>query len=323
MAALPALPSLSGRLHLPAVLVDAGEPATRRFLEFFAAEIRNANTRAAYAHAAVQFLDWADHVGLALAAVQPIHVGAYIEQLGKVRSVPTVKQHLAALKHLFDYLVIGQILPINPAAAVRGPTYRVREGKTPILSGEEARQLFASFDPALLADLRDRAILGAMVYSFARVSAVTKLRVKDYQRQGARAWFVLDEKGGQHRQVPAHHQAAEYVEDYLAKTGNANERDAPLFRSLSHRGMQLTDRPLLRANVFHMIGRRLKGAGLSTTSGLGCHSFRGTGITNFLENGGSLETAARLAGHASTKTTQLYDRRNQAVDQAEVERIRF
>ncbi|MHB8446878.1 MAG: tyrosine-type recombinase/integrase [Rudaea sp.] len=315
----PSLALVSHSPTVPALIGDAR--ARRRFAEFFAAQIRNPNTRAAYYHAVRQFLAWADSLRLTLAGIEPVHVAAYIEQLGKLRSAPTVKQHLAALRHLFDYLVVGQIVPFNPAAAVRGPKYSVREGKTPILAAEDARRLFASFDPDGLADARDRAILGVMAYSFARVSAVVKLRVRDYQRQGARAWFVLDEKGGKQNKAPAHHQAAEFVEHYLAMAGIGEQRETPLFRSLSHRGTVLTERPLLRANVFHMIRRRMEAIGL--TGEFGCHSFRGTGITNFLENGGTLETAARIAGHASTKTTQLYDRRRQAVDQAEVERIRF
>ena len=127
-----------------------------------------------------------------------MHVATYIEQLARRRSAPTVKQHLAALRHLFDYLVVGQVVPFNPATAVRGPKHSVREGKTPILSADEAHRLFATFDPTRLSHVRDRALLGVMIYSFARVSAVVKLRVRDCTRQGVRAWFVLDEKGGKH-----------------------------------------------------------------------------------------------------------------------------
>ena len=302
---------------LPALISVAGERARTRYVEFFAAEIRNTNTRAAYRHAVEQFLGWMETLGVDLLDVAPLHVAVYIEKLCTVRSAPTVKQHLAGLRSLFDYLVVGQVMPFNPAAAVRGPKYSVREGKTPILSAEDTRQLFARFDPALLSDVRDRAILGVMVYSFARVSAVIKLRVKDYQRQGMKAWLALDEKGGKHNRVPAHHQAIEYIEEYLQKSGLPDARDAPLFRSLTHRGTVLSDRPLRRENVYHMIQRRMADAGI------GCHSFRGTGITNFLEHGGTLETAARIAGHTSTKTTQLYDRRNNYIDQGEIERIRF
>ena len=110
--------------------------------------------------------------GVDLLDVVPLHVAAYIEQLCTVRSAPTVKQHLAGLRSLFDYLVVGQVMPFNPAAAVRGPKYSVREGKTPILSAADTWQLFERFDPALLSDVRDRAIIAVIVSSFARVSAV-------------------------------------------------------------------------------------------------------------------------------------------------------
>jgi len=309
------------RPALPAFVAAAGARAKKRFVEFFTAQIRNANTRVAYYHAVTQFLAWIQPLGLELGAVEPVHVATYIEQLGHRRSAPTVKQHLAALRHLFDYLVVGQIVPVNPAAAVRGPKYSVAECKTPILSAEDTRALFAHFCSTVLADVRDRALLGVMVYSFARVSAVTKLKVKDYQRQGAQAWLLLDEKGGKQRKVPVHHQAVAYLEQYLNLTGLREKPGTPLFRSLSHRGTVLTDTPLQRANVFHMIRRRMLTAGL--TGDIGCHSFRGTGITNFLEHGGTLETAADIAGHASTKTTQIYDRRRSQVNQSEIERIRF
>ena len=299
------------------LIAAAGDRARNRYVEFFAAEIRNTNTRTAYLHAVEQFLDWMETLGVDLLDVAPLHVAAYIEKLCTVRSAPTVKQHLAALRSLFDYLVVGQVMPFNPAAAVRGPKYSVREGKTPILSAEETRQLFGQFDPALLSDVRDRAIIAVMVYSFARVSAVVNLRMKDYQRHGAKAWLALDEKGGKHNRVPAHHQAIEYIEYYLQNSGVAQTRESPLFCSLTHRGTQLSDRALRRENVYHMIRRRV------VEAGIGCHSFRGTGITNFLENGGTLESAARIASHASTETTQLYDRRNSKLDQGEIERIRF
>jgi site-specific recombinase XerD len=312
-----------GRAVVPAVIEDAGDAARRRFLEFFAASIRNPNTRAAYAQACGQFFAVIEASALTLHQVQPVHVAAYIEQLGQRVSAPTVKQHLAAIRRLFDFLVIGQVLPTNPAASVRGPRHVVTEGKSPILEAEEVRTLFAQFDEARLIDLRDRAILGAMVYSFARVGAVAKLRVKDYYRQGVRAWFVLDEKGGKQNRVPAHHQAAEYVEQYLTRAGIEAQREMALFRSMGRGrgGQAVTEQGLRREEIFAMVRRRTAAVGLPPE--IGCHSFRGTGITNYLKNGGTIETAARLAGHASTRTTQLYDRRLAEVAQAEVERIRF
>ena len=196
------------------------------------------------------------------------------------------------------------------------------EDKTPILDTAEVRLLFAQFELAKLSDLRDRAMLGVMVYSFARVSALAKLRGRDYYRQGLRAWFVLDEKGGRQNKVPVHHQAAEYVEAYVLAAGIEGQRDLPLFRSLGRgRGGPVTERGLGRREVYAMVRRRTAAVGLPVE--ICCHSFRGTGITNYLEHGGTIEVAARLAGHASTRTTQLYDRRNKAVEQGEIERVRF
>ena len=125
----------------------ADEASQRRFLEFFAASIRNPHTRRAYAHAVGEFLAWCEGRGVAsLAAIQPLHVAAYVEGLTRTLSAPTAKQRLAAVRHLFNWLVVGQVVPVNPAASVRGPSHSVKRGKTPVLSPEEARQLLDSID---------------------------------------------------------------------------------------------------------------------------------------------------------------------------------
>src|SRR6202521_6062539 len=165
-----------------------GVRASRRFIEFFTASIRNRNTRMAYARAVKQFFDWCDEHRLEL--------HEYIEQLGNEASKPTVKQHLAAIRQLFDYLTTGGILEVNPAASVRGPKYVVKRGKTPVLSAAEARQLLDSIEIDTLIGLRDRALIGMMCYSFARVSATVTMNVEDYYQQGKRSWFRLHEKGG-------------------------------------------------------------------------------------------------------------------------------
>lgn len=320
MTALSILP-LPNAPTLPTVIAKAGEKTGRRFLEFFAANIRNVNTRQAYAQACSSFLEAMDSVGLTLQLIEPLHVAAYVEQLTQQRAPSTVKQHVAAIRQMFDYLVTGQSLPFNPAASVKPPKHVSEGGKTPILQAEELRTLFASFNAESLIDARDRAILSVMAYSFARVSATAKLRVRDYYRQGAQAWFLLREKGGRENKVPVHHQAASYVEHYLKLAGIAEQRETPLFRSVKGRTGSLTEKPMLRGNIFDMIRRRARAVGLPVE--IGCHSFRGSGITNYLINGGTLETAAKIAGHRSTTTTQLYDRRREQVNQAEIERIRF
>ena len=201
-------------------------------MEFFTAQIRNPNTRAAYAAAVMRFFTWCDARGLELAQISPIAVATYIEDMQGRYRAPTIKQHLAAIRRLFDWLVTGQVVPTNPAASVRGPTHVVRTCKTPVLQPAEARLLLDTIDTSTLPSLRDRALLGVMVYSFARVSAVVGMRVEDYYQQGKRWWLRLQEKGGKHHAVPVHHKA----EAYLAAAGIAAEKDAPLWRSMPRAG---------------------------------------------------------------------------------------
>jgi integrase/recombinase XerD len=214
VAAPPAL-IRAGIETLPTAIAAAGVHTSERFIEFFTVNIRNRNTRMAYALAVRQFFDWCEQRGLELAAIRPRTMAAYIEQLGVEMAKPSVKQHLAAIRQLFDYLVTGGILASNPAAAVRGPKYVVKRGKTPILSADQARQLLDSIDVTELSGLRDRALIGVMVYSFARVSAAAMLRVEDYFENGKRAWLRLHEKGGKRHEVPCHHNLAAYLDAWI------------------------------------------------------------------------------------------------------------
>ena len=177
----------SAGMALPAVIVDAGPVAVERFLEFFAAQVANARTRAAYARAAGRFLSWCAARGLGLRAIAPLHVAAYIRT--HPGSAPTVKQHLAAIRVLCDWLVVHQVLPVNPSAAVRGPKHVVTKGATPVLTPVETRSLLDGIDAGSLVGLRDRALLSVMVYSFARVSAVVGMRRQDCSCRGLGGGF--------------------------------------------------------------------------------------------------------------------------------------
>ena len=310
------------RQTLPAVLQDAGEEASDRVIEFFTAEIRNSNTREAYARAVRRFFRWAAQKGLDLSDIEPVHVAAYVEE--DDRAPATVKQNLAALRRLFDFLVTGQVLSSNPAEPVRSPKLQAASGKTPALTAEETRELLDSIveEKKGLPQLRDRAIIGVMTYTFARVSAVTGLDVGDYFRAGRRWKIRLHEKGGQRRTVPVHHKARDYLDRYLEEAGIREERDAPLFQSLRGRTGKLTGKRLLADNALQVVKRRAEEAGFDPAQ-VTCHTFRATGITTFLENGGDLETAQHVAGHASANTTHIYDHRDQQVAQEEIERVRI
>ena len=236
-------------------------------------------------------------------------------------AAPSVKQHLAAIRMLFDWLVVRQVVRVNPAASVRGPSHGVAKGKTPILAPEDARVLFDRIRTDTVVGLCDRALIGVMIYSFARVSAVVNLRVEDYFPQGKRWWLRFREKGGKTHEIPAHHTLKEYLDAYLHAAGIGEEKKAPLFRAARGKTGMVTDRPLSRHNAFQMIRRRAREAGITTP--IGCHSFRGTGITIYLQNGGELEIAQRMAGRVSPRTTKLYDRREDEITLDEVERVVF
>lgn len=328
----------------PSLILEAGESAARRFVEFFTANIRNPNTREAYARAVSQFLTWCEARGLHLRDLNPVLVSAYIEELptrtdservarrehrnGKpflvtVRtgplSAPAVKQHLAAIRMLFDWLVVGQVVPFNPAASVRGPKHIVKKGKTHVLSAEDARTLLNSIDTTNVVGLRDRALIGVMVYSFARVGAVVRMRVSDYYQNGRRCWFRLHEKGGKFHEVPAHHSAEEYLDSYLVAAGIEAAKASPLFRSTIGRTRKLTENGMTRSDVLRMVKRRALAAGISISAC--CHTFRATGITAYLSNGGTIEKAQAIAAHESPRTTKLYDRTQDEITLDEVERI--
>jgi site-specific recombinase XerD len=311
-----------GAQALPTIVTAAGERAEIRFLEFFAATIRNANTRRAYARAVVDFLAWCEGRGVAsIIGVQPLHVGAYIEALSLARSAPTAKQHLAAIRHLFDWLVMGQVVQLNPAASVRGPSHSVRRGKTPVLDPTEARQLLDAIDITTPAGLRDRALIGLMVFSFARIGAALAMKVEDVYVQSRRLWVRLHEKGGKRHEMPCHHSLEAYLDAYIDGCDLRADPKGPLFRTIARGRGELTATPLPQANAYAMIGRRASAAGIGTK--IGNHTFRATGITAYLKNGGALETAAAMANHSSTRTTQLYDRRSDEVSLDEVERVRI
>jgi site-specific recombinase XerD len=296
----------------PAVFLP-NESAAERFFRFFTANHQNANTRRAYYKAACRFSDWCEGQGLkCLAHVKPPHVAAYIEWLGRAKpegqelSKPTAKQHLAALRMLFDWLVVGHVLDTNPAHAVRGPKYSQKKGRTPVLDRDEARALIASIDATTLTGMRDRALIGIMIYTFARVGSVLQMNVGDYFSQGGRGWVRLHEKGGKEHEAPCIPKLEAYLDEYLAAAGIADDKEGPLFRTTGR--STGTPHRLTQQDAYRLIQRHAQRAGIKTR--IGNHSMRATGITDYLKSDGSLSEARKMANHADTRTTQLYDRRS-------------
>src|SRR6266550_3837949 len=224
---------------VPALIAVAGERAGMRFLEFFAANIRNPHTRRVYARAADEFLAWCADAGVpSIGAVQPVHVATWIEAGTRELAAPSVKQRLAAIRHLFDWLVTGQVVPANPAGPVRGPRHVVTSGQTPVLDPAEARALLDSIDTSTVVGLRDCALIGLMVYSFARIGAALGMAVEDIYTQNRRLWVRLREKGGKRHAMPCHHNLEEYLTGYLDGASLRDDPKGPLFRTIGPRHRQ-------------------------------------------------------------------------------------
>ncbi|WP_342089218.1 tyrosine-type recombinase/integrase [Dyadobacter sp. OTU695] len=307
-------------LPVPALVVSAGDRAQVRFLEFFAATIRHPNTRRSYWRAAADFLGYCEQLGVtAIDQVMPLHVAAWVETLCRSVSSPTVKLRLAAVRHMLDWLVTGQVIPHNLAASVKGPRHSVQRGKIPILDPAEARGILDGIDISTPIGLRDRALIGLMVYSFARIGAAVGMKVEDVFTQNRRLWLRLHEKGGKVHEMPCHHNLETYLHEYMEGTGIASDPRDPLFRTIGRGTGQLSGNTLPQANAWAMVNRRAKAAGIKTK--LGNHSWRATGITAYLKGGGTLEKAKTMANHSSTRTSQLYDRRDDAITLDEVERV--
>jgi integrase len=208
-----------------------------------------------------------------------------------------------------------------------------------VLTAEEARVLLDAIDDTTLVGLRDRAMIATMVYTFARIGAVIALREKDVFHQQRRLWLRLSEKGGKQQQVPCHHNLEAYLDEYMAAAQLGDGATAPLFQTLQRAGpriaivrgadgqqekrsiWQLSGKPMSQPIAWAMVRRRAADAGLDTAV---CnHTFRATGITTYLKNGGTIERAAAIANHTSTRTTQLYDRRPDDVALDEIEKIQI
>lgn len=315
----------------PAALFAPTPKAAERVLVFFTGQINNDNTRKAYLNATKRFALWCDSRCIdELAAVKPFHVAAFVKELQGELAPPSVKQHLAALRMLFDWLVTGHIIEVNPAHAVRGPKHVVKKGKTPVLAADEARELLdgikitravkrggVSIEIPDITGLRDRALIGVMVYTFARVNALLQMKVRDYFVQGRRGWVRLHEKGGKEHELPCHHNLELYLDEYIAAAGIGVDPDGPLFRTTGRKtGLQ---QEMWQQDAYRMIQRRSAAVGLKTR--IGNHTFRATGITAYLKNAGTLEHAQTMANHSSPRTTKLYDRRQDDISLDEVERI--
>src|SRR6516165_6007605 len=257
--------ALSAAQSFPApVLIERAGPSTKKkFFEFLTVPIRNKNTRLAYYRAIQQFMTWLERAGYQhLEDIEPITVAAYIETLQRQAAPPTVKQHMAAIRRMFSWLTEKGVLAMNPAREVKTEKFSRTEGKTPAFVDGEVQTLLNSIDIFTHVGLRDRALLGTLAYTFARIGAVVKLKVEDYYPSGKRFLLRFREKGGKEKELPVHHKLEELLDEYLQATGLGGEPDSLLFPAVLRSTGKLSRRPLRRTDAADMLKRRLKQAGL-------------------------------------------------------------
>jgi len=314
-AEAPALPMPAAAIAVLRRTPNAGFAAD----EFFKASISNEHTRRAYGRIVGRLLDWCNQRKLELREITPGLAGEYIGQLSG--SAPTRNQALAALRHFFDALVQRHAVALNPFASVRGIKYSVTEGKTAELGIEQARTLFKSIDTGNVVGLRDRAVLGVLAYTGARIGAVANLRLSDYRNLGDHRTLRFKEKGGKDREIPVRHDLAVWLNKYLEATGDIEDSrsTAPLFRAADGKRKVMTPAPYRPHSMRQMMKRRLADAGLPDL--FSPHSFRVTVVTDLLNQNVPLEDVQYLAGHSSPTTTRVYDRRRRKVTRNIVERI--
>jgi integrase/recombinase XerD len=307
----------------PQLIIQAGANARFAWEEVFGCKVRNPHTRRAYLAATRRFLAWCQLRQLELTRIVPSHIGAYFDELKDSLGPDGLKLHRAALRGLFDELVIRHAIVLNPASSLRLEKHRRDPdggGRTPDIGVEQARALLGSIATNNVVGLRDRAIIAILIYTAARVGAVARLRRGDLFHDGTQSYLLFREKNGVVREIPVRHDLEGFLHLYLAAAQlDQAPKAVPLFRSVTGRATTLSDRPFNAIRMNEMIKRRLKDAGIGDR--FSPHSFRVTTITALLEQNVPIEDVQFLAGHADIRTTRLYDRRRRKVTRNIVERI--
>ena len=286
-------------------------------LNILEGRVRNSNTRKAYKAAWRSFFQFCSEYKLELHRVKPYHFGMWLKR--HTGSVATQRQHLAAVRLLFDHLLEKGVVDINPAARAKAPRLERESAHTPVFEQNEI--FLEAIKPDSLLDKRDKALFSTLVYSWARVSAVVGLNVEDYFERKGERWLRLHEKRGKIHEVPVHSKARQAIDQWLLASNFGSNPSAPLFPAFGKNKKIPELRHMDRTSVWKLVQTRARSSGLEKQ--VCCHSFRATGITEYMNAGGSLDIAQRMAGHSQLSTTKIYDRSRDRLTMAEVEKVSF
>jgi integrase/recombinase XerD len=294
-------------------------------LNILEGRIRNPNTRNAYKVAWKSFFAFCSEYKRELDTIQPYHVGMWLKR--HPGGISTQRQHLAAVRLLFDHLLEQGVVTTNPAARAKPPRQQRERSHTPAFECEEITALLGAIKLDSIRGIRDKALFSVLAYSWSRVSALVGLKVGDYYTRKGERWLRLEEKRGKIHEVPVHSKAREAIDQWLEVSGLESNPDAPLFPAFAKdkktfaRDKTNQLRPLDRTVIWRLVQTRTRACGIKKR--FGPHSFRASGITEYINQGGSLEMAQRIAGHSQLSTTKIYDRSGDRLTIAEIERISF
>ena len=311
-------------LLVPFDLLDGTSEATRAktaetFLELLGARVRNPNTRSAYRVAWRSFLAFCSARQLELGSVKAYHVGSWLDQHPGSKS--TQRQHLAAVRLLFDHLMMRGVVEYNAAARARPPRLVRESSPTPVFEEAEIVTFLDSINLNSEKDIRDRAIFCVLLYSWCRVSALINLTVVDYYERAGQRWLRFQEKRGREHEVPVHSKAKEAIDLWLEASGLASNPAAPLFPAYGKDRETIELKHLDRRSILKLVEKRASASGI--VKRVCCHSFRATGITEYMNAGGTIEIAQQIAGHKSSSTTRIYDRSQDLLTIEEIERVQI
>jgi integrase/recombinase XerD len=288
-------------------------------LNILEGRVRNSNTRKAYKAAWRSFFAFCSEYKLELNRAKPYHVGMWLKR--HTGSVATQRQHLAAVRLLFDHLLEKGVVDINPAARAKAPRLERGSAHTPIFEQSEIKAFLDAIKVDSLIDKRDKALFSTLAYSWARVSAAVGLKVEDYYERNGERWLRLHEKRGKIHEVPVHSNAREAIDQWLLASNLGCNPSAPLFPAFGKDKKTPELRHMDRTSVWKLVQARAHASGLEKR--VCCHSFRATGITEYMSAGGSLDIAQRIAGHSQLSTTKIYDRSQDRLTMAEIEKVSF
>ena len=282
-------------------------------IEWFA-NLSNAGTRRIYENAVRDFMRFA---GIArpeeFRIVTRAHVIAWRDELVR-RGLggSTIRNRLASIASLFEYLCEKNAVTHNPVKGVERPRSETGEGKTPALGDHQARKLLDAPVDDSTRSKRDRAILSTLLFHALRREELCKLKVRDFRhaRKGV-PHLKVSGKGGKTRYVPLHPATHALIHEYLDVAGHGEDDAGALFRPLRNNRTGKLDRAITPDGIYKLVRAYSAALGFE----IGAHALRATAATNALDNQADIAKVQEWLGHANIATTRIYDhRRTRAED---------